>query len=120
MITPPKVSTPSGVLYCSSRLFLFCVQPLQDLFRQQRHQILIRRCCGRFFLPPCHPADIDQIQRGNVVGGAAAAYRAAAQQGHADAAVKAGSMLIFGNGVEADSEEGLRLLQLHLLWHRNP
>lgn len=39
------------------------------------------------------------------------AYRAAAQQGHADAAVKAGSMLIFGNGVEADSEEGLRLLQ---------
>ncbi|MBR2314062.1 MAG: sel1 repeat family protein [Akkermansia sp.] len=39
------------------------------------------------------------------------AYRAAAQQGHADAAVKAGSMLIFGNGVEADSAEGLKILQ---------
>lgn len=38
-------------------------------------------------------------------------YRAAAQQGHADAAVKAGSMLIFGQGVEADSAEGLKLLQ---------
>lgn len=39
------------------------------------------------------------------------AYRAAAQQGHADAAVKAGSMLIFGDGVEADSAEGLKILQ---------
>ena len=38
-------------------------------------------------------------------------YRAAAQQGHADAAVKAGSMLIFGDGVEADSAEGLKILQ---------
>lgn len=38
-------------------------------------------------------------------------YRAAAQQGHADAAVKAGSMLIFGDGVEADSAEGLKMLQ---------
>lgn len=38
-------------------------------------------------------------------------YRAAAQQGHADAAVKAGSMLIFGEGVEADSAEGLKILQ---------
>ena len=38
-------------------------------------------------------------------------YCAAAQQGHADAAVKAGSMLIFGQGVEADSAEGLKLLQ---------
>lgn len=38
-------------------------------------------------------------------------YRAAAQQGHADAAVKAGSMLIFGKGVEQDSAEGLTLLQ---------
>ncbi len=39
------------------------------------------------------------------------AYRAAALQGHADAAVKAGSMLLFGDGVEADSAEGLKLLQ---------
>ncbi len=39
------------------------------------------------------------------------AYRAAAQQGHADAAVKAGSMLIFGDGVEADAAEGLKILQ---------
>ncbi len=39
------------------------------------------------------------------------AYLAAAQQGHADAAVKAGSMLIFGEGVEADSAEGLKILQ---------
>lgn len=38
-------------------------------------------------------------------------YRAAAQQGHADAAVKAGSMLIFGDGVEADTAEGLKILQ---------
>lgn len=38
-------------------------------------------------------------------------YRAAAQQGHADAAVKAGSMLIFGDGVEADPAEGLKILQ---------
>jgi TPR repeat protein len=38
-------------------------------------------------------------------------YRAAAQQGHADAAVKAGAMLIFGEGVEADSAEGLKILQ---------
>lgn len=38
-------------------------------------------------------------------------YLAAAQQGHADAAVKAGSMLIFGQGVEADSAEGLKILQ---------
>lgn len=38
-------------------------------------------------------------------------YRAAAQQGHADAAVKAGSMLIFGEGVEADPAEGLKILQ---------
>ena len=42
---------------------------------------------------------------------ALAAYRAAAQQGHADAAVKAGSMLIFGEGVEADTAEGLKTLQ---------
>lgn len=42
---------------------------------------------------------------------ALSAYRAAAQQGHADAAVKAGSMLIFGEGVEADSAEGLKILQ---------
>ncbi len=42
---------------------------------------------------------------------ALAAYRAAAQQGHADAAVKAGSMLIFGEGVETDTAEGLKLLQ---------
>lgn len=39
------------------------------------------------------------------------AYRAAAQQGHADAAVKAGSMLIFGEGIEADQAEGLKILQ---------
>ena len=39
------------------------------------------------------------------------AYRQAAAQGHADAAVKAGSMVIFGEGVEADSAEGLKLLQ---------
>lgn len=39
------------------------------------------------------------------------AYRAAAQQGHADAAVKAGSMLIFGEGVTADPAEGLKILQ---------
>ena len=38
-------------------------------------------------------------------------YRAATQQGHADAAVKAGSMLIFGEGVAADSAEGLKILQ---------
>lgn len=38
-------------------------------------------------------------------------YRAAAQQGHADAAVKAGSMLIFGEGVAADAAEGLKILQ---------
>ncbi|MBO5684422.1 MAG: sel1 repeat family protein [Akkermansia sp.] len=38
-------------------------------------------------------------------------YRAAAQQGHADAAVKAGSMLIFGEGVAEDSAEGLKILQ---------
>lgn len=38
-------------------------------------------------------------------------YRAAARQGHADAAVKAGSMLIFGEGVAADSAEGLNILQ---------
>ncbi len=38
-------------------------------------------------------------------------YRAAAQQGHADAAVKAGSMLLFGEGVEADAAEGLKILQ---------
>ena len=38
-------------------------------------------------------------------------YRAAAFQGHADAAVKAGSMLLFGEGVDADSAEGLKLLQ---------
>ena len=38
-------------------------------------------------------------------------YCAAAQQGHADAAVKAGSMLIFGDGVPADSAEGLKFLQ---------
>lgn len=42
---------------------------------------------------------------------ALAAYRSAALQGHADAAVKAGSMLIFGEGVEADSAEGLKILQ---------
>ena len=42
---------------------------------------------------------------------ALAAYQAAAQQGHADAAVKAGSMLIFGEGVEADAAEGLKILQ---------
>ncbi len=42
---------------------------------------------------------------------ALAAYQAAAQQGHADAAVKAGSMLIFGEGVEADAAEGLKFLQ---------
>lgn len=39
------------------------------------------------------------------------AYRAAAQQGHANAAVKAGSMLIFGEGIEADPAEGLKILQ---------
>ena len=39
------------------------------------------------------------------------AYLAAAQQGHADAAVKAGSMLIFGEGVPADQPEGLKILQ---------
>lgn len=39
------------------------------------------------------------------------AYRAAAQQGHADAAVKAGSMLLFGSGIEADPAEGLKILQ---------
>ena len=39
------------------------------------------------------------------------AYLAAAQQGHADAAVKAGSMLIFGEGVPADQAEGLKILQ---------
>ena len=39
------------------------------------------------------------------------AYQAAAQQGHADAAVKAGSMLLFGDGVEADPAEGLKILQ---------
>lgn len=39
------------------------------------------------------------------------AYREAAHQGHADAAVKAGSMLIFGEGVPADSAEGLKILQ---------
>lgn len=39
------------------------------------------------------------------------AYLAAAQQGHADAAVKAGSMLIFGDGVDADQAEGLKILQ---------
>ncbi len=38
-------------------------------------------------------------------------YRAASQQGHADAAVKAGTMLIFGEGVPADSAEGLKFLQ---------
>ena len=38
-------------------------------------------------------------------------YRAAAQQGHAEAAVKAGAMLIFGEGIEADSAEGLKILQ---------
>lgn len=42
---------------------------------------------------------------------ALAAYQAASQQGHADAAVKAGSMLIFGEGVEADAAEGLKILQ---------
>lgn len=42
---------------------------------------------------------------------ALAAYQSAAQQGHADAAVKAGSMLIFGEGVEADAAEGLKILQ---------
>ena len=42
---------------------------------------------------------------------ALAAYQAAAQQGHADAAVKAGPMLIFGEGVEADAAEGLKILQ---------
>lgn len=38
-------------------------------------------------------------------------YRAAAAQGHADAAVKAGTMLLFGEGVEADPAGGLNLLQ---------
>ena len=42
---------------------------------------------------------------------ALAAYQAAAQQGQADAAVKAGSMLIFGEGVDADAAEGLKILQ---------
>lgn len=42
---------------------------------------------------------------------ALSAYRHAAQQGHADAAVKAGAMLIFGEGVERDTAEGLKILQ---------
>ncbi len=42
---------------------------------------------------------------------ALAAYQAAAQQGHADAAVKAGTMLLYGEGIEADAAEGLKLLQ---------
>lgn len=39
------------------------------------------------------------------------AYQAAARQGHADAAVKAGTMLLFGEGVPADPAKGLTLLQ---------
>lgn len=51
------------------------------------------------------------LQEENKHEEALAFYRAAAQQGHADAAVKAGSMLIFGLGIEADPAEGLKILQ---------